>query len=482
MENKKKIFVLIDNEFTVRNFVLSGAFDDLAQRYALTFVFPAEGWKLISIDPADLPLPEGTRILRVFIPERRIYLWRILHMTHQMRIRFDRAQEQRRKLITGFSHWKARILYTVLGLPGIFWGFKRYTYRQLAENDCSDFRDLLEAERPDAIIHPSVFSGYFVNDFVAEGKRLGIPTALIMNSWDNPSLKCTMSGQPDVCVVWGQQTVNHAQKYMGLPSEKIAVLGAAQFEIHRQPPRIDRTAFCAEHGIDPSRKLVLYAGSSRRAREYEHLSILSQAIDAGDLPASTIVYRPHPWGGGGADGTRILREPLPHVVVENSMKAYLNRVSDGAAKMSVLDSEYARAHDILSSIDVLISPLSTIILEGILHMKPVMCFIPGDEAAASKSLGLRIGLDHFAELFRSPAMLVGHSRDDLVDLTRQLIERSDDPEFRTVLKSEAKFFVEFPAQPYSAALADFVDDLVERPVDSGAAAGPAAPSIEAAVK
>lgn len=470
MSVRKKIFVLLDNEITIRNFVMNNVFDDLAASHDVTFLFPAENWKRISVDLSSLPLPKTSRSLRVSIPDERIYRWRVLHMVHQTRIRFDVGYMRRRRMILQFNHWKARILFTLLALPGIFQIYKTYMWKKLEGIDCDEFRKLLRDERPDVLVHPSTFEGYFVNDFVMEGKRLGIPTLLVMNSWDNPSFKCAMAGEPDRCVVWGEQTRQHARKYMRLPSEKITVLGAAQFDIFRRAPRIDRNSFCAEHGIDPSRKIILYAGSSRGSFEYKHLAILSQAIEQGALPQACVLYRPHPWGRGGADGKRIVQEPLPHVVVERSMVSYLQQVSDGTANVSFLGSEYARTHDVLANIDILISPMSTIILEGILHGKPVMCLIPADEAKASEALSLRVNLDHFAELFRSPAMLVGHSRDSLVDLTRQLIERSDDPGFRAVLESEAKFFVEFPSKPYSAALADFVDNEICRYVDAGASA------------
>lgn len=455
-----KILVFLDNEILIRNFVFGHSFDDLIRRHNVLFVFPSPPWRRIQIDPATLDL--GARFVRAEVPIKRVELWNRLFRVDQIRIRLDKGYVARRKLYTSMLGWKATLQFTIYGLPGVFSFFKRSIKHSLAANPCSALSSLIEREKPDLMLHPSTFDGYFINDVIGEGKRNGVPTVMVMNSWDNPSLKCSMSGQADFTVVWGEQTVRHVEKFMRIPREKTCILGAAQFDIFKAPPRLSREGFCREHGIDPARTVVMYAGSSRQTDEYAHLRLLDDAIERGLIGPTTVVYRPHPWGRCGVKGERIANHPWRHVVVENSMRDYVDGVAKGKVGGFLDNADYYRAHDVLSSIDALISPLSTIILEAILHGKPTLCFLPIEEGQVS--ITCRRGLDHFVELFRSQAMVVCYSIHKLIDGVRILIDRSKDPSFAALAKKEATFFVKQPDEPYSVALANLIEDICKSSV------------------
>ena len=460
--SRLKIFVFLDNEILIRNFVFGHSFDDLVRRNNVVFVFPAPTWRRIQIDPATLDL--GTRFVQVEIPSKRLELWNLLFRVDQIRIRLDKAYAARRRVYVSMMGWKATLQFTIYGLPGVFSLFKRAIKHKLAANPCSALSSLIEREKPDLMLHPSTFDGYFINDVIGEGKRSGVPTVLVMNSWDNPSLKCSMSGQADFTVVWGEQTARHAEKFMHIPRAKTHILGAAQFDIFKAPPRLSRDGFCREHGIDPLRTVVMYAGSSRQTDEYEHLRLLDDAIERGIIGPATVVYRPHPWGRCGMKGERIADHPWRHVVVENSMRDYVDGVAKGKAGGFLDNADYPRTHDVLSSIDALISPLSTIILEAILHGKPTLCFLPLEEGQVA--ISCRLGLDHFVELFRSQTMVVCNSMHKLVDGVRILIDRSKDPSFAALAEKEAAFFVKQPDEPYSVALANFIEDVCKSSADN----------------
>ncbi len=203
----------------------------------------------------------------------------------------------------------------------------------------------------------------------------------------------------------------------------------------------------------------MYAGSSRQTDEYSHLLLLDDAIDRGLIGLAAVVYRPHPWGRCGVKGERIGSHPWRHVVFENSMRQYIDGIASGTPGGFLDNADYYRAHDVLSSIDALISPLSTIILEAIIHGKPTLCFLPIEEG--QDAISLRLGLDHFVELFRSQAMVVCNSRHKLVDGVCTLIDRSKDPSFSALAKKEAAFFVQQPKEPYSIALANFIENVCE---------------------
>ena len=71
-----------------------------------------------------------------------------------------------------------------------------------------------------------------------------------MNSWDNPSTKSTMLGNPDKLLVWGEQTKNHANEFLKCPKDSIVLSGAAQFEIYKKNPKTTRNSYRDSLGIE----------------------------------------------------------------------------------------------------------------------------------------------------------------------------------------------------------------------------------------
>ena len=86
------------------------------------------------------------------------------------------------------------------------------------------------------------------------------------------------------------------------------------------------------------------------------------------------MYRPHPWGGGGNKGDRLIGKNWKHVLIEDTMKKYMEGVKEKGYHLTFPDC--SDTHVVLSYCDCVISPLSTILIEAAMHGKPLMCFIP----------------------------------------------------------------------------------------------------------
>jgi hypothetical protein len=309
--------------------------------------------------------------------------------------------------------------------------------------------------RPDVLIHPTVLDGIFINDFVLLGRKFGLPTIAIMNSWDNPSTKRAVVGRPDWLLVWGPQTRKHAIRFMRMPPARAVPFGAAQFDVYRRQPRLTRDEFCRSHGIDPARRILLYAGSSKGADEYHHLCMIDDAIERGVLPNVAVVYRPHPWGHGGHKGERLLDATWRHVVIDASMRIYLEGLRSGNTRPYLAD--YADTHDVLSSIDALVSPLSTIILEGMMHGKPALCFLA--EQQEGQSFNLQKDLVHFEDMFADPAILKANGEPELIDCLVQLMARAGNREAEVEVREACGQFVSAFDRSYSDRLCDFAENV-----------------------
>ena len=296
--SRLRIAIFIEHDIIYRHFIQSGVFTNLARTHDVCFVFPRPGTAnkrlSVAINADELPAPHRF----IDVDQQRLFYWRRWFQVSQLVWRPGADWKHLRRVARYLIGRNAAIVYGLMALPGIFPLFRWWSQQRIDQLPCS-IASMLARLDPDVIIHPTVLDGYFINDLVLLGRRQRIPTIAIMNSWDNPSTKRAVIGQPDWLLVWGPQTRSHAITFMGMQPDRVIAFGAAQFEVHRSPPRLSRQDFCQQHGIAQTKRLLLYAGSSKLADEFAHLCAIEQAIEAGELDNIVVIYRPHPWGGGG---------------------------------------------------------------------------------------------------------------------------------------------------------------------------------------
>jgi hypothetical protein len=452
-----RVAVFIEHDIIYRHFVQSRVFQELAESHEVTFVFPsgANVAKRFSVAVNDQEV--GAPHVRLEIDTDRLYQWRRLFQVSQLSWGLGADWSQLRKTMRRMLGPKASTLFTLLGLPGVYSLFRARTLKTIGKLPAG-MRGLLQSMQPDVILHPTVLDGLFVNDVVHIGRELRIPTVLIMNSWDNPSTKRTVVGKPDRLLVWGEQTKAHAIKYVGMQPQDVVLFGAAQFEIYRRPPRVDNLAFREQYGIQRDCPILLYAGSSKGSDEVAHLRMIEDAIDGGQLPSVAIIYRPHPWGRGGFQGHRLLDEPWRHVIIDRSMRSYLEAVREKRDRVFLAD--YADTHDLLANIDVLVSPLSTIILEAMLHGKPALCFLPTTQEGSS--LDVQAKLVHFEDMYNDPNVLMAEGEGQLIGSIAALLQMTKDANITERLARSCRRFVEPFDSPYGVRLRTLVEELVDR--------------------
>ena len=164
---------------------------------------------------------------------------------------------------------------------------------------------------------------------------------------------------------------------MNLPDEKIRILGAAQFQCFKEPYTQSRQEILDEYRLDKYSTLILYAGSSRGNDEFRHLRHLEKLCKniAKDLK---ILYRPHPWLSNVETVKQILQYKSKIINIDNNMIDFMNQVISGGLK-NFYSTDYNHTHNILGAADIVISPLSTILIEALCHGKESLCLIPEEE-------------------------------------------------------------------------------------------------------
>lgn len=457
-----KVLVFIDHDIICRHFVMNGAMGPLVKNADVRFVFPDDGGKRVKLDPAALPL--GAPFERLPIDAERQQTWRWVLYSDQLRPRRGAHEAAIRRQRWRNVGWKACALLTLWSFPPGSLVFRRFVGHRLAKRPNRALADLLTREHPDVILHPTVLDGVFINDLVAECRARAIPLVLAMNSWDNPSTKRAVVGKPDWLLVWGPQTQDHAIRFIGIDGERVVPFGAAQFDVFNEPQRIDRTTFCRLHGLDPDQRLVLFAGSNAQTDEFATLLELDQAIANGRLANVSIVYRPHPWGAGGRDGARLATAKFKHIVIHSLMRDYLDQVAKGAHHMSLPD--YHDTHDLLSVVDVVVSPMSTILLEAALHAKPIIAYTPIG-ADGSAQLANNLPMLHFADFLKMPELERATTGEALIDKISLLANPAEAAHRGMQLKYAMGQFITPFDRPWKERVVDFIRSIAIKTKQSG---------------
>ena len=434
-KNMKKILVFIENDICYRHFLMNSTFKHICLNNHVRFVFPEVNNKRIT----NIKLMDkyfNSSVVRLSQDETRVKIWKYLLYIDQLRWKQGKQNKIIRKQRRYTLGWKAYYLFKIMGLPIIWNIYKKIQLKFLETHNYQNLERLISEFKPDLFIHPSTLDSLYINDLIYYGKKNKIKTIVLMNSWDNPSTKNTVFSYPDLLCVWGEQTKDHALKFMKIPKKNIKVFGAAQFEVYRNKCYQSYNQFKSVYKIK-KQKVILYAGSSKGTNELRHLDLLDNAIENKKLPDIKIIYRPHPWGRGGLNGEKIFQKTWKNISVENDFRKYLKDVSNGIYYKFL--SDYSETHNTLSNIDFVISPLSTIIIEAAIHGKSSLCFLPNEKNA--KHMNIERDLIHFQEIFNSDLIYKAHSDGELIKNINLMISSLNKSKEKKLI-GFSKFFVE----------------------------------------
>ncbi len=160
----------------------------------------------------------------------------------------------------------------------------------------------LKLEKPDAVIaFTNISSRVPSTDYLKAANKLQIPTVISIASWDNLTTKGTFLVQPDATFVWNNELVKEAVDIHELPADNLVVTGSPTFDYwFDSKPDQTRKEFCAQAGIDPARKFIVYLCSSRTITgdETDFVSQFAEHLHRNPGTSDlTILVRPHPLGG-----------------------------------------------------------------------------------------------------------------------------------------------------------------------------------------
>jgi hypothetical protein len=324
-----------------------------------------------------------------------------------------------------------------------------------------DLLALYLRHQPDFFVLPSSIMDAMAPDVLQLAHALDIPTLLLIVGWDNVSSKPSLFFKPTIMGVWGEQSIHHAVQVQNMPPERIHIIGAPHYEIFRAEAEASRNTLRGQWGVPPDQNLILFGGSSRGLDETEVLHEIEQAIELGHVPDAHILYRPHPLRGGRRQERSFFEISWRHVTMDPSMvEVYQERYQSSRRTPNPL-YDLTHLRDIYRAVDAVITPMSTVLLEAMLHGLPVLsvAFAAGNNPWNADASARLL---HLKDMLDVPEVLLCRDRGLLLSNIRQLISNVADSDLRHRLRQSAAFFVAFPTETtYAERVVALVDRMME---------------------
>jgi hypothetical protein len=317
----------------------------------------------------------------------------------------------------------------------------------------------IESDRPDVVlVSPLIDLGSAQTDVIKSAKALGIPSGMVLYSWDNLSTKGGLHVHPDRMFVWNELQRKEAETLHGYPIERAIATGAPRFDdFFNLRPATDRQSFFAPLGLDPSRRCLIYLASSKFVITDSELPFIQTWVrqirtSADDtLRHCNIIVRPHP------DVKSMGDEGDAELVRWSGIegKGHLTRPIDDP-QVVVLRTHYRRAqafYDALHHSAGVVALNTSAAIEAAIVGRPVFTLLAGDDAANGQESTL-----HFHYLLESNGGCVSLSS-GFDEHLRQLTDALRSGDAGPRLRAFAESFVR-PAGlevPASKVLADAIE-------------------------
>ena len=315
-----RVVMVVPDGVGIRNFLYTRFLDLLSAKAEVVawHVLPEHVLSTQAGRPVRFePLPyvrEGlaARLLRQAKIYSQLY-WRYEEDAAEVMLRFRKLSGALPARLVGHA---ARLIGRSLPTPeGAAWLDRSHAVTVSENGGISPFVDFLKRERPDVVFCTHQRASRAVPALLA-ARRLGIPTATFIYSWDNLP-KGRMAVHADHFLVWSERMKAELLGYYPeVREERVHVVGTPQFEPHLDPaPAVPREQFLARVGLDPARPVVCFSGDDAATSPFDpaYLADLARAVRALPEPRPQILFRRVPTDPG--DRYRPVLEAFPEIAV-----------------------------------------------------------------------------------------------------------------------------------------------------------------------
>jgi hypothetical protein len=142
------------------------------------------------------------------------------------------------------------------------------------------------------------------------------------------------------------------------------------------------------------------------------------------------------------------------------MEAYYRRITRNP-EASIDMASYAITAKLLRLVCGTVSSLSTVLLETLMHGKPVISFMPRQDMATKygRSAAISQRLAHFHDLWGKDGVIECHEDSDLPACVRQMLGQAADPAQVDKIRATANYFVVTDGASYGERVAKLAEEM-----------------------
>jgi hypothetical protein len=275
---------------------------------------------------------------------------------------------------------------------------------------------------PDVVV--TATAGVVVSDvrMIRRARAAGVPSVTFTQGWDNLTSKTIIGARPDRLIVWNDAMLEEAVELHGFQPDQITVTGPPHFDpyFHRTG-WTDRETFLRGLGLNPNKRIVLYATSPQRyfTDSIAVTDLLLQANEAGRFGEDVqLVIRLHPQVIQGQDADDL-----------GAWERFRGRVYlDMPRSQTGLAADYtpggiAHIAQLLDASAVTINVASSISIDAAIFDTPIVNLRFDAEASRPylKSVRRQYDTDHYKQVLRTGAVRLADSPEQLIAEVRRYL-------------------------------------------------------------
>jgi hypothetical protein len=275
---------------------------------------------------------------------------------------------------------------------------------------------------PDVVV--TATAGVTTSDIrmIRRARGVGVPSVTFTQGWDNLTSKTIIGARPDYLIVWNERMLQEAVELHGFSAQQITVAGPPHFDPYfRRTGWIDRADFLRSLGLDPGKRIVLYATSPQRyfTDSIAITALLIEANDAGLFgPDIQLVIRLHPQVMEGVDADDL------GAWEQFRGRAYLD-MPRGATGLAADYTPDGIAHiaQLLDAAAVTINVASSMSIDAAIFDTPIVNLRFDAEPGRPylKSVRRQYDTDHYRQVLRTGAVRLADSPQELIEEVRRYL-------------------------------------------------------------
>ena len=339
----------------------------------------------------------------------------------------------------------------LLGSRLLFPLVSRFLKRRLPIN--ADLACLIESGKYDAIIFPSAGFDSVTVDVIKIAAKNGIPSICLIDNWDNLSSKTVFWVKPDYLAVWGEQTRQQALSIHSFNEGEVRAIGTPRFGQYFEAREIKL------HTKPYSFPYILFVGSAMPFDEISALHEIERGLSLNNSVPSDlrVVYRPHPWQQKRQTSAVFNASQFSRTILDLQIsQAYAEGQTPEIAGTS-FQPKLDYYPSLLVGAECVVGPLTTMLLEATLCLRPVVALNYHDGFHSNTSLRY---FSHFDGAESIPGFKFCESASELGGMLVSAV--NSDPPGAQESDRETSFFIFHSKKGYPRELLDFVNYALKK--------------------